>query len=421
MKNTTTAPSAVWHPYTQMQTAGHFPLIVKGEGAWLFDEEGNKYLDAVSSWWTNLHGHAHPQIATAIAEQAKQLEHVIFAGFTHQPAEELAHRLLQYIPYHTKVFYSDNGSTAVEAAIKMALQYWANRGERRNKIVAFRDAYHGDTFGAMSVSARGVFTNAFSSLLFDVVFIDTPNGSNTDEVSGQLQGALSGSDVAAFIFEPLVLGSAGMLMYEAQVLDELIGLCKQRGILSIADEVMTGFGRTGKFLATDHCTHKPDIICLSKGITGGFLPFAATTCTADVYNAFLSDDKAKMLFHGHSYTGNPLGCAAALASLTVFETENTLAKIERIAECHAAFVSRLTLLPAATKLRQQGTILAIDLKATDEGYLSQIRDKAYNYFLGRGIILRPLGNVIYILPPYCITDNELGLVYAAIEDFCRSL
>ncbi len=421
MKNTTTAQSAVWHPYTQMQTAGRFPLIVKGEGAWLFDEDGNKYLDAVSSWWTNLHGHAHPRIAAAIAAQAKQLEHVIFAGFTHQPAEELAHRLLQHIPYHTKVFYSDNGSTAVEAAIKMALQYWANRGEKRNKIIAFRDAYHGDTFGAMSVSARGVFTNAFSSLLFDVAFIDTPNGSNTDEVRGQLLAALSAVDVAAFIFEPLVLGSAGMLMYDAEVLNALIGICKENGVLAIADEVMTGFGRTGKFLATDHCTNKPDIICLSKGITGGFLPFAATTCTATVYNAFLSDDKAKMLFHGHSYTGNPLGCAAALASLTVFETDNTLAKIERIAECHAGFALRLKLLPAAAKVRQQGTILALDLKTTDEGYLSGIRDKAYNYFLGRGIILRPLGNVIYILPPYCISEPELGLVYTAIEDFCRSL
>lgn len=421
MKNTTAAPSAVWHPYTQMQTAGHFPLIVRGEGAWLFDEVGNKYLDAVSSWWTNLHGHAHPYIADAIAAQARQLEHVIFAGFTHQPAEELAHRLLQYMPYHNRVFYSDNGSTAVEAAIKMALQYWANQGERRSRIIAFRDAYHGDTFGAMSVSARGVFTSAFSPLLFDVAFIDTPNGSNTDAVRSQLLAALSGGDIAAFIFEPLVLGSAGMLMYDAEVLNELIGLCNKNGVLAIADEVMTGFGRTGKFLATDHCTYKPDIICLSKGITGGFLPFAATTCTSAVYNAFLSDDKAKMLFHGHSYTGNPLGCAAALASLTVFERENTLTKIERIAERHAEFASRLKLLPSAIKVRQQGTILAFDLKTTDAGYLSGIRDRAYNYFLGRGIILRPLGNVVYILPPYCIGESELNLVYTAIEDFCRGL
>ncbi len=421
MKNTTAAPSAVWHPYTQMQTAGHFPLIVRGEGAWLFDEVGNKYLDAVSSWWTNLHGHAHPYIADAIAAQARQLEHVIFAGFTHQPAEELAQRLLQYMPYHTRVFYSDNGSTAVEAAIKMALQYWANQGERRNRIIAFRDAYHGDTFGAMSVSARGVFTSAFSPLLFDVAFIDTPNGSNTDAVRSQLLAALSGGDIAAFIFEPLVLGSAGMLMYDAEVLNELIGLCHKNGVLAIADEVMTGFGRTGKFLATDHCSYKPDIICLSKGITGGFLPFAATTCTAAVYNAFLSDDKAKMLFHGHSYTGNPLGCAAALASLTVFERENTLAKIERIAERHAEFVSRLKLLPSAIKVRQQGTILAFDLKTTDDGYLSGIRDRAYNYFLGCGIILRPLGNVVYILPPYCIGESELDMVYTTIEDFCRGL
>ncbi|MFN8288236.1 MAG: adenosylmethionine--8-amino-7-oxononanoate transaminase [Chitinophagales bacterium] len=413
--------SSVWHPYTQMQTAGNFPLIVRGEGAWLFDDKGNKYLDAVASWWTNLHGHAHPHIAARIAQQAQTLEQVIFAGFTHPAAEELAQKLLAHIPYHSRIFYSDNGSTAVEAAIKMAIQYWNNKGQKRNKIIAFRDAYHGDTFGSMSISARGVFTNAFQSLLFDVVFIDTPDYTNGEIVVEQLLRAVKRDDIAAFIFEPLVLGSAGMLMYKAETLNKLIGICKENAVLTIADEVMTGFGRTGKFLATDHCANKPDIVCLSKGITGGFLPFAATTCTEDIYTAFLSDDKSKMLFHGHSYTGNPLGCAAAIASLEVFEQERTLTKIERIAELHAALAERIKLQKAIKEVRHQGTIVAIEFKAEDGGYLSNIRDKAYTFFISKGIVLRPLGNVIYILPPYCITEAELHLVYSAIEEFSASL
>ena len=318
--------SPVWHPYTQMKNADIIP-ITRGQGAYLYDEKGEQYIDAVASWWTNIHGHSHPHIANAIAEQAKKLEHVIFAGFTHEPAEKLAKKLLQRIPYHQKIFYSDNGSTAVEVAIKMALQYWSNKGEERKKIICFRYAYHGDTFGSMSVSARGVFTQPFKNLLFDVAYIDIPKSENESEIIQQLHQHI---DAAAFIFEPLVLGSAGMLMYSEKILDELISICKQNNILSIADEVMTGFGRTGKFLAIDYCKNKPDIICLSKGITGGFLPFAATTCTQEIYDTFLSDEKSKMFFHGHSYTANPLGCAASIASLALFESENTLEKISKI-------------------------------------------------------------------------------------------
>lgn len=409
----------IWHPYTQMQTAGKPVNIVKGKGTYLFDDEGTRYIDAVSSWWTNLHGHAHPYIAKAIADQANQLEQVIFAGFTHPAAIQLAHLLLSRIPYHHKVFYSDNGSTAVEAALKMAIQFWWNKGEERRKIIAFKDAYHGDTFGSMSVSARGVFTGPYQSLLFEVLFIETPVAGKEEESINQLQQILTEhTDVAAFIFEPLVLGSAGMLMYTPQVLDRLMAICKEQNVFTIADEVMTGFGRTGKFLATDYCENKPDIVCLSKGITGGFMPFAATTCAQHIYDAFLSNDKLKMLFHGHSYTGNPLGCAAGIASLQLFETEHTFENIARIEKRHREFAAKLQSHKRVANVRQTGSILALDLSTEgDAGYLSNTRDRAYAYFMERRVILRPLGNVVYILPPYCITDDDLQEVYDAIEGF----
>ncbi|HLP19378.1 MAG TPA: aminotransferase class III-fold pyridoxal phosphate-dependent enzyme, partial [Chitinophagales bacterium] len=311
----------------------------------------------------------------------------------------------------------------VEVAIKMALQYWGNKGEDRKKIICFRDAYHGDTFGSMSVSARGVFTDPFQKLLFDVEFIDTPNYTNETEILEQLHTLLTSKrDIAAFIFEPLVLGSAGMLMYKAELLNKLIAMCREHNVLTISDEVMTGFGRTGKFLAVDHCANKPDIICLSKGITGGFLPFAATTCTSEVYNAFLSEERVKMLFHGHSYTANPLGCAASIASLEVFEQEDTLLHMARIEKQHTQFAESMKGIKAVKEIRQQGTIIALELQTGDAtGYLNNIRDKAYRYFIDRKIILRPLGNVIYILPPYCISDADLREVYTAIKDFTETL
>jgi adenosylmethionine-8-amino-7-oxononanoate aminotransferase len=417
-----TANNLVWHPYTQMQNA--VPIFIeRGKDEFLYDKDGTEYIDAVASWWTNLHGHAHPHIATKIAEQAQKLEHVIFAGFTHQPAEELAAKLLQRIPYHSKIFYSDNGSTAVEVALKMVLQYFSNRGEERRKIIAFKDAYHGDTFGAMSVSARGIFTNSFQRLLFDVEFIETPTPGNEQKAIEQLAQLIrkNRDDVAAFIFEPLVLGSGGMLMYGEKVLDELIALCRKHNVLTIADEVMTGFGRTGKFLATDYCTNKPDIICLSKGITGGFMPFAATTCAGFIYEAFLSDDKAKMFFHGHSYTANPLGCATGIASLEVFERENTFDKIKGIEISHAAFKEKISKQPLVKDVRQRGTIIAIELKTGETtGYLNNVRDKAYSFFIARKVILRPLGNVVYILPPYCISKESLEKVYRVIEEFLET-
>ncbi|MEO6149684.1 MAG: adenosylmethionine--8-amino-7-oxononanoate transaminase [Mucilaginibacter sp.] len=406
----------IWHPYTQMQTALSPVPIVRGEGACLYGEDGKKYIDAVSSWWVNIHGHAHPYIAQKVAEQLTKLEHVIFAGFTHQPAVELAERLLAILPSNQqKVFYSDNGSTAVEVAIKMCLQYWYNTGRQRTKILAFKNAYHGDTFGAMSVSGRSAFTAAFDSLLFDVEFIDLPNKENIQNLKSQISHLKS--NLACFIFEPLVQGSAGMVMYEAEYLNQLMAHCREEGVLTIADEVFTGFGRTGKPFACDHVSQQPDIMCFSKGITGGTMAFGLTTCTQQIYDAFLSDDKMKTLFHGHSYTANPVACAASLASLDLFLDSSTAENIKRIEARHRVFAQSIQHQPKIKRVRQTGTILAMEWETgSDTSYFSLLRDRLYSYFLDAGIILRPLGNIIYILPPYCITNAELNYIYSKIED-----
>lgn len=404
----------IWHPYTQMQTALPPVPIVRGEGACLFDEDGKKYIDAVSSWWVNIHGHAHPYLAQKVAEQLHKLEHVIFAGFTHEGAVELGERLLKLLPDNQqKVFYSDNGSTAIEVAIKMCVQYWHNRGESRTKILAFNNAYHGDTFGAMAVSGRSVFTAAFDSLLFEVEFIDLPTEENIQGLKSQISHLKS--ELACFIFEPLVQGAGGMIMYEAEYLQQLMTHCRQEGVLMIDDEVFTGFGRTGKPFACYHVTERPDIMCFSKGLTGGTMALGVTTCSSQIYDAFLSDDKLKTLFHGHSFTANPVACAAALASMDLFTDPSTQKNIDRIARMHAAFRQKIQHHPKIKTTRQTGTILAMEWETGDNtSYFSSLRDKLYQYFLAAGIILRPLGNIIYILPPYCITDDELNYVYGAI-------
>ncbi|QQL51296.1 adenosylmethionine--8-amino-7-oxononanoate transaminase [Mucilaginibacter ginkgonis] len=403
----------IWHPYTQMQTAGLPVGIVRGDGACVYDEDGKEYIDAISSWWVNLYGHAHPYIAQKVAEQLRKLEHVIFAGFTHEPAVELAERLLTILPPNQKrVFYSDNGSTAVEVALKMCLQYWHNQGITKTKILAFKNAYHGDTFGAMAVSGRSVFTAAFDNMLFEVEFIDLPNQRNIDSLKSHISHLKS--ELACFIFEPLVQGSAGMIMYEAEWLEELIAYCKAENVLTVADEVFTGFGRTGKPFATNYITTLPDIYCLSKGLTGGTMAMGVTTCTSEIFNAFLSDDKMKTLFHGHSYTANPVSCAAALASMDLFTSAETQQNIDRIIARHQAFGEKIKAHSKVKDLRQTGTIIAIEWY-TETSYLSPLRDRLYNYFLDAGIIMRPLGNIIYILPPYCITDTQLDYIYAKIE------
>ena len=406
----------IWHPYTQMKTAMPPVPIVKGEGACLFDENGKKYIDAVSSWWVNIHGHAHPYIAKKVSEQLNKLEHVIFAGFTHEGAVELAERLLKILPSNQKkAFYSDNGSTAVEVAIKMCLQYWHNKGESRTKILAFKNAYHGDTFGAMAVSGRSAFTAAFDSLLFEVEFIDLPDNTNLENLKSEIVNRKS--QLACFIFEPLVQGAGGMLMHEAKYLDELMAHCRKEGVLLIADEVFTGFGRTGKSFACDHLKEQPDIMCFSKGLTGGTMALGLTTCSQKIYDAFLSDDRLKTLFHGHSFTANPVACAAALASLDLFLEAETNENIQRIEKSHRKFALKIKDHPKIKTTRQTVTILAMEWQTGDDtSYFNSLRDTLYKYFLDAGIILRPLGNIVYILPPYCITTEELNYIYSKIEE-----
>lgn len=410
----------IWHPYTQAQLSDPPIGIVKGEGVYLVAEDGKKYIDAVSSWWVNIHGHSHPYIAERVSAQLSTLEHTIFAGFTHEPAVLLAERLLKILPANqSKIFYSDNGSTAVEVAVKMALQYWSNKGQSKSKIIAIEHAYHGDTFGAMSVSARSSFTDPFSKLLFDVIHIPFPARTKETDCLEKLKEviATNKNQIAAFIFEPLVLGAGGMLMYDAGTLEAMISICKENGIIAIADEVMTGFGRTGKLFACDHVGTAPDIICLSKAITGGTMPLGATSCTENIYQAFLSGDRSKTFFHGHSYTANPLACAAALASLDLLLEEECLQSIQRIGHRHRDFMRSIQNFPAFRETRCTGTILAMDFQSTVEtSYFNPVRDRLYDHFIEKGILLRPLGNVLYVMPPYCITDDELDRVYGAIGE-----
>ena len=407
--------NVIWHPYTQMKTAALPIPIVKGEGALLYAEDGKTYIDAVASWWVNLHGHAHPYIAQKVAEQLQTLEHVIFAGFTHPAAVTFAERLIGILPTgQSRIFYSDNGSTAVEVALKMAIQYWQNTGIPKRKIIAFRDSYHGDTFGAMAVSARSAFTAPFWSYLFEVCFIDVPIPGNEEETIKQLEALARTGEIAAFIYEPLVLGTAGMVMYSPEVLNRLLEICLQHDILTIADEVMTGFGRTGRTFASDYLQRKPDMVAMSKGLTGGTMALGATSCNEKIYEAFLSDDKRKTLFHGHSYTGNPVACAAGLASLDLLLQEETQQHIQRINQRHIAFADHFTNLPKVQKVRQQGTILAVEFEADETSYFNKMGDTLYSFALEQGVILRPLGNIIYVIPPYCMTDEQLDQVYRTI-------
>lgn len=414
--------ATIWHPFTQMQTAPAPVPIVRASGSVLYAADGREYLDMIASWWVNLHGHSHPYIAQRVAEQLQTLEHVIFADFTHQPAIELAERLLQILPPNqSKIFFSDNGSTAVEVALKMAFQYWHNLGKPRYKVIALEDAYHGDTFGAMAVGGRSAFTAPFVPFLFDVEYLPTPVPGREEAVLQRAE-ALFSDDVAAFIVEPLVQGSGGMIMYEPAILDKLFQLARKHDVLLIADEVMTGFGRTGKRFASDYLTEKPDLMCLSKGLTGGTMALGITTCVQRIYNAFLSTDKIKTLFHGHSFTANPVACATSLASMDLLLSEETQANIQRIINRHTEFVNRLRTYTVVDNIRQRGTLLAFDLAVSGQtSYFNSIRDTAYQFLLERGVLMRPLGNVLYLMPPYCTTDEQLGYTYNQIEALLQSL
>ncbi|XZF13082.1 adenosylmethionine--8-amino-7-oxononanoate transaminase [Chitinophagaceae bacterium MMS25-I14] len=408
----------IWHPYTQMKVWPEAIGITRGEGVYLIDEAGNKYIDAIASWWVNLHGHAHPYIAERLSKQLLELEHCIFAGFTHEPAVLLAERLLPLLPgMMKKIFYSDNGSTAVEVALKMAYQYWHNVGTPKKRIIAIEGAYHGDTFGAMSVSARSLFTAQFDAMLFDVDFIPFPAKGKEQETLLALEQVLQQGDTAAFIAEPLIQGSAGMRMYDAVVLEEMMLLCKKYNVLVIADEVMTGFGRTGTLFACHQlATATPDIVCLSKGLTGGTMAMGITACTREIFDAFLGDDGVKTLYHGHSFTANPISCAAALASLDLLLDEKCTQQIQQIKNAHSKKADSWQGHPKVKDLRQCGTIIALELNTGDTDYLNSKRDFIYRFFLERKILMRPLGNIIYILPPYCITEDQLNFVYEQIDE-----
>jgi adenosylmethionine-8-amino-7-oxononanoate aminotransferase len=407
-----------WHPYTQHKTAQPHIAIIKGEGALLWDENGKEYIDAIASWWVNPYGHSNKFIADAIYKQLTSLEHVLFGGFTHEPAVVLSEKLMEILPSNQKkIFYSDNGSTAVEVAIKVALQYNYNKGITKTKIIAFEDAFHGDTFGAMAASGISFYTQAFQGSLLEVVRVPIPTAGNEEKALQVLQDFLETNEYAAFIFEPLVLGAAGMVMYSAEVLDKMIALCKDHSVFTIADEVMTGFGKTGKTFATDYLIDNPDMMCLSKALTGGTIPMAITTFTQEIYDGFYDDDVNKALFHGHTFTANPTGCAAALASLELLQTPEMQANLKRVNQSHLEFENKIKSHPKVKTTRVLGVIFALEIEtSSEESYYGTLRNKLYNFFIENGVILRPVGNIVYVLPPYIMTNNQLQKVYQTIEN-----
>lgn len=426
--------SHLWHPYTQMKTALPPLPVVKGQGVFLYLEDGRRLLDAISSWWVNIHGHSHPKINAALAEQAAQLEHVIFAGCTHPPAVDLAEALVKVLPEGiSRIFYSDNGSTAVEVALKMAFQYWQNQGQsQRNTFITLHHAYHGDTVGAMSSSDESIFTAPFQSMLFRVKRVHAPYcyrcplGLSRSQCQidclQDLASLLkeSGDKIAGVLIEPMLQGAGGMIIWPPEFLAGVRQLCDQYGTLLIADEVFTGFGRTGKMFACNHAQVKPDIICLSKALTAGYLPLAVTATTEKIFEAFLSDDRRRTFFHGHSFTANPLGCAVGLASLKLFQDEDYLTRIATIGQMIRARFMSLKDLPHVGEVRTIGPLGAIELVADKQsrsagGYLDRIGPMLAEKFLKRGLLIRPLGNVVYFLPPYVITDDELLWALNEIE------
>ncbi len=407
--------SPIWHPFTQHGLGEPIPLVARSEGAALFTADGRRVIDAISSWWVTTHGHCHPRIMAAIAEQAGKLDQIIFAGWTHEPAEEVARELLKLMPPElTRVFFSDSGSTSVEVALKMALGFWQNRGEPRQRILVLEHGYHGDTIGGMSVGARGVFNQAYAPLLFDVGTIPFP-GEDPQPSYDALEAACA-AGAAAFILEPLILGAGGMLIYPSAVLAEFASICRRYGVLFIADEVMTGWGRTGTLLACEQAGVVPDILCLSKGLTGGAVPLAVTLASEPIFEAHLSQDRARMFFHSSSYTANPIACAAAVANLAIWQDEPVLERVALLAARQAERLARITANPAVENPRQLGTITALEVRAPVSGYLSDIGPRLMACCRERDVLLRPLGNTVYVMPPYCINQADLDAVYAAVED-----
>ncbi|MDT0554255.1 adenosylmethionine--8-amino-7-oxononanoate transaminase [Urechidicola vernalis] len=405
----------LWHPLTQHKIHPNHLPIVSAKGCILTDDKGNEYIDAIASWYTCMYGHCNEFITSKVKEGLDTLDQVVFSGYTHKPAIELSEALMDILPKNQqKIFFSDNGSTSVDVAIKMALQYHFNQGEKRGKIVALEGGFHGDTFGAMSVSGLSVYNGPFEDFFIDVARIPIPNKDNIQVVIDQFETLVKNENVAAFIFEPLVQGASAMYMYDAHLLDELIAIAHENGVVTIADEVMTGFGKTGKNFASEHLNNKPEIICLSKSLTGGIAPMALTTCSQKIYDAFYADEIGKGFFHGHTYSANPLACNAALASMKLLQTEEMQENIQRVIQSHKEFNTKVKDHPKVKSTRQLGIIFALDLNIEMERY-GNLRDKLFQHFMRTGVFLRPLGNTIYILAPFTISKSELQKVYKSIE------
>jgi adenosylmethionine-8-amino-7-oxononanoate aminotransferase len=407
--------SPIWHPFTQHGLAEPTPLVTHAEGAALYTADGRRIIDAISSWWVNTHGHCHPRIMAAIAEQATRLDQIIFAGWTHEPAEQLARGLLEIMPAPLAyAFFSDSGSTSVEVALKMALGFWLNRGEPRQRIIVMEGSYHGDTIGAMSVGARGIFNQAYAPLLFDVVTIPFPAADSEQATLDALEHFCTHEDKpAAFIVEPLVLGAGGMRIYAPWVLAAMRAICAAHDVLFIADEVMTGWGRTGTLLACEQAEIVPDILCLSKGLTGGAIPLAVTLAIEPIYEAHFSTDRSRQFFHSSSYTANPIACAAANANLAIWREEPVLERIARLTRLQG---EKLSGLQGVANARQIGTITALEIEAPEGDYLSALGPRLLAFFRERDLLLRPLGNTVYVMPPYCIGEEDLAAIYTAISE-----
>lgn len=382
----------------------------------MYDDAGNEYIDGIASWYTAMYGHGNEYITSAMHKQMQQLDFVMFSGFTHPPAVTLAEKLVEILPSNQeKVFFNDNGSTAVEAAIKMSLQYYHNKGDKRDTLIAFEDGFHGDTFGAMSASGLSSYNGPFEDFLLKVERIPTPQDDNLDEVMAMLEGILASNKCAAFIFEPLVQGAAGMKFHSVAGLDALVKKCREANVLTIADEIMTGFGKTGTVFACDQLDNKPDIMCLSKALTAGMFPLSITSCTQEIFEGFLSDQVHKGFFHAHTFSAHPVGCAAAIAGIEVLQTKEITKSRERINDAHTAFAQTVKAHHKVNNVRVKGVVIAIDLTIEMARY-GNLRDELYQFFMQRGVALRPLGNTIYVLPPYVITDKELARVYTAIQE-----
>ena len=416
MKLTQRDKTHLWHPLTQHKTAKEPLAIVKAKGALLWDEDGTKYIDGIASWYTCMYGHSNAHITAAMTKQLQELDFVMFSGITHKPAIELSEKLMEILPSNqAKIFYNDNGSTAVEAAIKMAFQYHFNCGEKRDTLIAFEDGFHGDTFGAMSVSGLSSYNGPFEDFLLKVERIPVPTKENIAEILNKLDRILNHNKCAAFLFEPLVQGAAGMKFHNANGLDAIIKKCKEHHVLCVADEIMTGFGKTGTNFACDQLEQQPDIMCLSKALTAGMFPLSITSCTQKIYDAFLSDDVHKGFFHAHTFSAHPLGCAVAIAGLELLNAPEIVEKRKWLENSHQEFVAKIKNHPKVKDVRSRGVILAIDLDVEMNRYGS-LRDELYHFFLKRGVLIRPLGNTIYLLPPYVITAAQLTICYDAFEE-----